>query len=343
MDRPSVWVPVSLLSDSGLTASAKLLWIAHLLHPDGRPGDLEAATGLARNTILRFLPVVRNFSPASGGARVRLPTALIADRRVGAQARLLFGLLQTLPEFKAGRGWFTYAALGKLLHLNPDTVRRAIADLVGYGWIRTTQANRARPIRYVLGSPVERRAEVETALARRRLKRAGWGGEAIMQEYLSLLIDSDRFTDNARPGFLVNPLTGERLELDRFYPPNLAFEFNGAQHYGETERFTQAEAEAQRLRDLIKAGICLYEGIQLVIIHEEDLSLESMRRRIGQALPLRNGPTPTFRDLAGLEPLIDLLEAESIKYRANAASGRAPNPALPRAKAPPRRATPPTR
>lgn len=55
-----------------------------------------------------------------------------------------------------------------------------------------------------------------------------------MREYLSLMIDSGEFEDNAAPGFLVNPLTDERLQFDRFYPPGVAFEFNGPQHYGAT-------------------------------------------------------------------------------------------------------------
>jgi len=137
-----------------------------------------------------------------------------------------------------------------------------------------------------------------------------------MQEYLSLLIDSDQFTENARPGFLVNPQTGERLELDRFYPEGVAFEFNGTQHYRETGRFSQAEADAQHLRDLIKAGICLYRGIHLVIIRTEGLALQGMIRRIDQSLPLRN--------LAGHEPLIDLLEDASLTYRASAEAARRP-------------------
>lgn len=45
----------------------------------------------------------------------------------------------------------------------------------------------------------------EVAQAQLRLQESEFRGEAIMKEYLSLLIDSDEFEDNARPGFLVNP------------------------------------------------------------------------------------------------------------------------------------------
>lgn len=72
--------------------------------------------------------------------------------------------------------------------------------------------------------------------------------------------------------------------------------------------------DAQHLRDLIKAGICLYRGIHLIIIHSEDLSLQSMTHKIGQSMPLQN--------LAGHEPLIDVLEDASLIYRASAETAR---------------------
>lgn len=61
-----------------------------------------------------------------------------------------------------------------------------------------------------------------------------------------------------------------------------------ARRGGETERYTQAESDEQPLWDLIKAGICLYRGTHLVIIHTEDLSLERTRKKVGQILPLRD-------------------------------------------------------
>jgi hypothetical protein len=60
-------------------------------------------------------------------------------------------------------------------------------------------------------------------------------------------------------------------------------------------RFSQEEADAQHLRDLIKTGICLYQGVHLVIFHAEDLSFQGMAKKIGQSMPLQN--------LAGQEPL----------------------------------------
>src|SRR5690606_5703483 len=170
-----------------------------------------------------------------------------------------------------------------------------------------TQANQLAPIRFRLRNPVAEERAQELEWVKRRIERAPFLGEALMREYLSLIVDSEDFEDDAAPGFLVNPLTGERLQLDRYYPVGVAFEFNGPQHYGETELFSAEEASMQRVRDYIKAGICAERGITLVVVHPEDLSLERMRRIVGNLLPLR--------DLHGQTPVIRYLESRSRTYR----------------------------
>lgn len=47
--------------------------------------------------------------------------------------------------------------------------------------------------------------------------RRGYRGQALMREFLSDLVASTDFLDDARPGFLINPFTGERMEYDRYY------------------------------------------------------------------------------------------------------------------------------
>jgi len=303
-----------MLLDPAQTASAKVVWMALQLHPAARSAELEVHTGLSRHTVLSGMGQVTAGHHPTGGFRVRVPGALLAERTVGAPAKVLYGLLQATPNFRGQVGQFTYAGLHSLTQLGRNTLKRAIAELVGAGWVQVTQAGRLSPIHFTLGSPERKRSQAEAAEAVRRLKRAKFGGEALMQEYLSLLIDSDQFTDNARPGFLVNPLTRERLELDRFYLPNVAFEFNGTQHYHATGRFSQEEADAQHLRDLIKAGICLHRGIHLVIVQAEDLSLQGMTKKIGPLMPLRN--------LVGHEPLINLLENAGLTYYASVDAAR---------------------
>lgn len=313
MENRGIHVPISLLSDSDQTPAAKVIWMALRQHPAAGPAELEVRTGLSRHTVLRGLAHTKGNDRNPEGPKVKMPGALLAERSVGARAKVLYGLLQGPPHFQGHSGEFTYTTLCAITKLGRNTLKRAIAELIGARWIKIAQRSRLGPIRFTLGTPDWSRSLAKAGEARRRLKRAKHVGEALMQEFLSLLIDSDQFTDNARPGYLVNPNTKERLELDRLYAQKVAFEFNGAHHYHKTGRFSQAEVEAQHLRDLIKAGICLYRGIHLVIIHAEDLSVHGMVKKIGRSMPLRN--------LAGQEPLIDLLEGASLVYRAAATAG----------------------
>ncbi|MGE5672762.1 MAG: hypothetical protein ACM3XM_02605, partial [Mycobacterium leprae] len=140
-----------------------------------------------------------------------------------------------------------------------------------------------------------------------RIDTAPSTGEGLMREWLSLLVDSIDYQDGATYGFLVNPRTGMPMQFDRFYPPGVAFEFHGPQHFGPTEKFTAKESAEQQARDLMKLGICVTRGITPVVVVADDLSLEGMRRKVGQLLPLRH--------LTENELLLDYLESRSTQYR----------------------------
>lgn len=297
-------VPVSLLLDRGLTPSAKVIWMLVRLDPDhSRPAQLQAASGLSRPTVLKALAQLAAISPHLAAGSVTVPADLLRDRRLGAQARVLYGVLQSLP----GQRQCTYAELSSLTGISLPTVRRAVGELTGAGWVEASQVGPRTPIRFTFAEP-------HTAAARQaldRIKQARWRGEALMKEFLSLLIDADHYEENATPRFLVNPFTGERMELDRFYPQHgVAFEFNGPQHYRPGGEHTAAQVAKQRGRDYIKAGMCGDLGIKLVVIHREDLSLAGMRAKIGDGLPLR--------DLRGQAPLLRLLETVARRYRTSA-------------------------
>lgn len=318
---PVVQVPAALILDPILSPSAKLIWMALRLDDDPdsvRTILLERRTGLSRKTVSRAMAgliAAGWYSAARGkltdrsfaGERVRIPAGLLADRRVGVRGRIMYGHLQLLSRFRYPAGQFTYAGLSSLTGNDPKTVRQAVAELAAAGWLQASQRNRLDFVRFYLRDPLADRGQAEVARAERRLAAASYLGEALMREYLSLLVDSDDFEDDAAPGFLVNPWTDERMELDRFYPPGMAFEFNGPQHYGATELFSEAEAAKQRGRDFMKMGICAIRGISLVVVHPEDLTLATMRQKIGHALPVR--------DLNGHEQLSAFLESVSRRYR----------------------------
>jgi hypothetical protein len=303
-------IPVSLLLDSRLTAAAKVLWLT-LRHQGAGTGPtaLMACTGLTRVTIRKgmaqlqangWLPVSEAQGTA-GGALVSVPGGIIYDRRVSPRAKLLYALLQTLPAFQPPSGQLTYATLGAHAQHSVNTIRKAIANLVSTEWLEVMQVNQKAPLRFTLCNPDLVRQNREVAAADYRLQQVEYKNEQIMKEYLSLLIDSDNFMDNARPAFLPNLETDQRLELDRYYPHTVAFEYQGMQHFRTTAKFPSERALSKRqVRDAVKRVLCEQRGITLVTITRNDLSLSGMQRKVGNLLPRR--------DLRGHEELIEYLE-----------------------------------
>ncbi len=315
---PTIKVPTNLLTEPRLTASAKILWLWLLLQPD--PSSLSipwlaSRSGLTRRTIqtgLAQLAATGWLTPKDcGPAHTLLPTALLRDHRIHPSARLLYAVLQLTPGFQHPAGQFTHPTLSPLANAGPNTVKRALQALRATGWLQTEQHNRFSPIHFTLRDPIAEAQQRAVLMARMRLEDAAFKGEALMREYLSLLIDSDEFDDNASPGYLVNPYTEEELQFDRYYPPSVAFEFQGPQHYGPTERYpNEIKARKQQGRDYIKLGICTARGINLILIHPEDLSADAIRQKVDGLLPLR--------DLHDHQPLLHYLDGVSRAYRAKA-------------------------
>lgn len=333
-----VSVPASLLLNPGLPASAKLIWMVLRLHNASEPPGttwLVTASGLSRPTVLKGLtqlktagwdpaaarasfslptgnqaapePRARRVARASATAGVPIPASLLTDTRLSASARVLYGLLLLTPGFSHPSGQTRYGELAALARVSRNPVDHALGQLAQAEWIKLERQHRLAPIHFELTFPGFARGLETMDRAQDRLSKAPHRGEALMREYLSLLVDSDDYEDDAAPGFLVSPRTLGRLELDRFYPPKAAFEFNGPQHYRATGRFTGEQSAEQRERDYIKLGICATRGITLVVVHPDDLALKTMQQKVGGLLPLR--------DLTGYDLLIDCLELEGLEYR----------------------------
>lgn len=315
MAHKRLQVPADLLLCPQLSGTDKLVWmIARLLPP--LTAQICAASGLHRATVFRSLqhlraagwdPAVAPAGPEPGGRTVEVPAALVTNPAISVRARLLYAGLLLIPGFRPPWGDFSYAEMAALMQSSRNTVARALSELIEAEWVSAERASRLERIRFELTFPGLVRGLAAHDEAQERLERGNFGGEALMREFLSLLIDSDQYDDDAVPGFLINPRTGAPLEFDRFYPPRVAFEFHGAQHDRPTKRFPRPVHVAQRERDLIILGLCQEKGVTLVVVRAEDLTLAAMRQKVGALLPLR--------DLAGYEIVIDYLEAESRNYR----------------------------
>lgn len=91
-------------------------------------------------------------------------------------------------------------------------------------------------------------------------------------EYLSRLAFTEIYQKpfpSTRPNFLQNPKTGSNLELDGYNEElEIAFEFNGKQHYEFPNKFhkTKEEFEEQIKRDKWKFKQCELRGVYLINI-----------------------------------------------------------------------------
>lgn len=220
---------------------------------------------------------------------VSLPADLVWDLSVPAPAKGLYLVLVGFGEREEAAAEAISVSLRDLLvpagWKDPKTLRRWLAVLEKTGWIRAEEDG-AR-LRISLTTPREQ----ALARATERLGTAKFKGEALMREWLTLLVDRDDYEDNARPPFLRNPLTGQVMEYDRFYPPAVAFEFNGPQHYGTTEQFPdRREARMREALDAIKLGLSVRHGVQVIVVHPQDLTLGGMRGKIEGILPVRQVP-----------------------------------------------------
>ena len=339
----AIEVPIALLFEKRLTPAAKRLWMRLALdeqHPRPRSRSskkLAKRTGVARSTVFAarrrgvatgWLVPVRNRDsgrvwwrsacPAKGSGFVRIPVDLIRDiERIRPQEVLCYGFLQLVPSFNGLSGEFRWAELRRLTRLHMRTLRRAVRSLAEASWIDIKQKNRLAPIWYRLQHADEARLDETRRRLEDRTSRQTRNqvGEAIMHEALALIVGTDQCVEGARPDFLVNPATGERLELDRYYPKHhVAFEFNGPQHYVATDRFPKKVVEAQRRRDAVKRRICKRYGIDLVIVRAEDLGIATLLRKVGDRLPRRS--------LRIFRQTIRYLNKRAVRYRQAASEGK---------------------
>ena len=326
VNAQTLWVPLKALNGTTHSASTRLIWLLLGLRSSGAPSSLtnirlRRLSGLDRKTIAAAHATLAQapLAPCYGRPHpscAAIPVALLTTAEISASARLLYGQLQGVPNFDNQVGSFTYSTLSRLTGTSVAPLRRAVAELVAAGWLMITQANRKSPLSFTLCHPVSTRLRARISAIRRKVRKAPYRGETLLREFLNLLVALDDYEDNASPDWLLNPYTRELMELDRYYPTaGVAVEYNGDQHYEETDLATFEETVRQVGRDAMKAFICRARGIELAIIQPEDLSLKSIDEKIPGHLPRR--------DLEGMEPLVAALEEMAAEHRERAADERA--------------------
>jgi hypothetical protein len=114
-------------------------------------------------------------------------------------------------------------------------------------------------------------------------------GENKMNLMLDLIVDVSPSIYNARPWFLQNPKSKEFLEYDRLDPEAMrAWEFDGRQHYEVTRDFPD-ENNLKQIQGARQAESATEpeNGVALITITAEDLTLENMLNKIPEDVPIK--------------------------------------------------------
>jgi len=131
-------------------------------------------------------------------------------------------------------------------------------------------------------------------------------GERLLREYVALLFPGEDVVYNYRPSWLLG------LELDIFLPRiNLAFEFNGDQHYVDTEF---GPCKKQIARDRMKRDLCYKNRVSLVIIEAIDLEYTKLRSKIKVKIR-HNKKIALQRMSSGTKKKLSAINKRAIEYR----------------------------
>lgn len=280
------------------------------------PSRLQRRLGPSRPTIRkafaalqkRCRPQVPDHLEALVRRQVRVREDLITDTSIPPLARVLYCVLLGLHMLKRYDVLSSYRSIAGVVHLQARTVRRAVYALQQAGWLAVEQKNKHAPIRFSFPDPVKARRNAELRRVRQNLKSSELIGETLAREWCNVLVDSESYKDNYYPEFLINPRTHELLQADRYYDDHkVIIEFQGPQHDGATELFSEAAAKAQMERDRIKREICARLKVPLIELRPEDLTFNRLQEVLGEYLPLK--------ERRPKEPVIRFLEKESRRYR----------------------------
>jgi len=132
------------------------------------------------------------------------------------------------------------AVLAHHLSISASSVSRGCAILVKRGWAKIELVSREKRVWAVVPEFVQVK---QAALLSEIYHMQPYKGEFLLKVLLDAHVLSRNYVDNARPKWLVNPTTGEQMEIDRLYPTEDDGEGNHGQ--GASSVLGQAGRNAQ--------------------------------------------------------------------------------------------------
>ena len=166
----------------------------------------------------------------------------------------------------------TLASIGKISTKKAYAARRKMTAL---GWmVLRSHGRKVRPVALIPHVTQEKMAPI----LKEEYEAAFNKAEFLMKRCLDLAVHCENFIEHARLEILKN-ITGEPMEFDRYHREKVAFEFNGPQHLGVTEKSTAEMAALEpQSRDTRKVWLCEKAEIIPVRIYVADLHPRIMSR-----------------------------------------------------------------
>ncbi len=213
---------------------------------------------------------------ASTRSFLRIPSELIGDARLSASAKTLYmTLCQTGP--------CSICELAAASKMNRETIRRQVAALSKAGWIIISGSATRKRLAATRPDSVQREMAQYLRTIRPALNPVG---ESLFKLILDVVVADDRYVDNARPHFLQHPRTLEYMELDRwYYERQIGGEYEGSIHHMLTGITDQKRLDEIRERDALKIEMCRERNIPLIIVSEDDLSIEGVLKKLPPEAP----------------------------------------------------------
>lgn len=210
---------------------------------------------------------------------ISLPHALVMDNSIDPRAKALYlSLIVHKPS--------SIRELAMCTSINRTVVTKLIHSLVKTGWVIIHETPHKR-IMIPTQPPEIQKANLDYVIESDKMSPRS--GENKMNLMLDLIVDVSPCIYNARPWFLQNPKSKEFLEYDRFDRETMrAWEFDGRQHYEVTRDFPDENNFKQiQARDNLKAQLSLENGVALITVTAEDLTLENMLNKIPEDVPIK--------------------------------------------------------
>lgn len=202
------------------------------------------------------------------------------------------------------RPLMTISQLSQSTQSPMQTVRESVRRLQDAGWIyRHTEPGQTRGGLIVPWMPRKVEQQLVLELTQRR-NSVQYFGEWLMRSALDYCVKDLRYIDESSPPWLLTP-QGRRLRLDRHHDEaNVAFEFQGSQHFVKGTDFVTTDEKLSRQfgNDGEKIRLCSLHQVELIEVLPRDLEYKRIRDLVAGSLELMPPRTdgPLYAELFGM-------------------------------------------